>query len=132
MLQRMLPVTEEPRPPLRRLRILIEDPLLNADRPVVQDPATPFEVAVCSGPASDREICPLVVHGTCPLGPCDVVVTALEGAWSASVHAAWRQEGVPVVDARDVATSPASDRLTHYIGAAVAAVLLSGPPAGAG
>src|SRR5437588_435797 len=55
-----------------------------------------MDVRLCSGPTSERECCPLVSDGFCPLGPCDVVVSDIEGAWASPVHRAWQQLGVPV------------------------------------
>lgn len=58
-----------------------------------------LDIVVCSGPADDRDPCPLVVDGTCPASERpDVVVSALSerNPWRDAVHAAWEREGVPV------------------------------------
>jgi hypothetical protein len=71
---------DPPPVPGRPLRVLIEDPAL-----IVEDLATPtaaIEVTACSGPRDEHEVCPLVMDGTCPLGPCDIVVSALTGPWA--------------------------------------------------
>lgn len=115
MLRRDLPAPPAPARP-RRLRILIEDPqLLQADLP---PPGPALDLTVCGGPCGD-EVCPLVLDGACPLGPCDAVVTALDGVWARSVQAAWERTATPVVDARELATTDAVERLTHHVGAAL-------------
>lgn len=115
MLRRAIASAPAPAPQ-RGLRILIEDPLLlPADLP---PPGSAFDVTVCAGPC-DGEVCPLVMDGACPLAPCDAVVTALDGPWARSVHAAWTRTGTPVVDARHVAATDAAERLTHHVGAAL-------------
>lgn len=116
MLQRTTAV-DRPRLPARPLRVLIEDPAL-----VVDDLATPtgaIDVTACSGPCDEREVCPLVMDGSCPLGPCDVVVSALEGPWAPSVCAAWAETSTPMVDATDLTATDPTERLRHHIGAAI-------------
>jgi hypothetical protein len=101
----------------RPLRVIIEDPAL-----IVDDLAAPtgaIEVTACSGPCDEREVCPLVMDGTCPLGPCDIVVSALEGPWAPSVRAAWAHSPTPMVDATDLAVTDPAQRLHHHIGAAL-------------
>jgi hypothetical protein len=102
--------------PLPLLRVLIEDPLLaGEDLPV---PRAPVEVTVCSGPCAIDETCPLVMDGSCPHGPFDVVVSALGGPWARSVCAAWGQTPTPVVDASDVRDTDPTQRLAHHLGVA--------------
>lgn len=110
-------ITAAPAPgPQRGLRILIEDRQLAwADLPPLD---AALDVMVCAGPCDD-EVCPLVLDGACPLGPCDAVVTALDGPWARSVHAAWACSGTPVVDVRQLATTDAGERLNHHVGAAL-------------
>jgi hypothetical protein len=122
MFQRTLPVPLGPSPPMRRLRVLIEDPTLGTARLDDQWRAG-MEVTICSGPSSDDEVCPLVMDGRCPLGPVDVVVCALEGPWARSVHAAWLDTPLQVVDARDGIDGSAPKRFRHHIGAALAAIV---------
>ena len=118
MYQRMT-VTPATPFPLRPLRIVIEDPaLLLAD----VHPAGAFEITMCSGPC-EGDVCPLVMDGSCPLGPCDLVVSALEGPWAHSVHAAWEETGTPVVDARGVTTEDPEARVAHHVGAALQRLL---------
>jgi hypothetical protein len=116
MLQRT--TTANPPPlPARPLRVLIEDPVL-----IVDDLATPtaaIEVTVCSGPRDEREVCPLVMDSTCPLGLCDIVVSALGGPWAPSVRAAWAETSTPMVDATDLTATDPAERLHHHIGAAI-------------
>jgi hypothetical protein len=116
MLQRTS--TANPPPfPGRPVRVLIEDPAL-----VVGDLATPssaIEVRACGGPCDEREECPLVMDGACPLGPCDIVVSALKGPWAPSVRAAWAETSTPMVDATDLAATDPTKRLHHHIGAAI-------------
>jgi hypothetical protein len=103
--------------PARPLRVLIEDPAL-----IVDDLATPtaaIDLTACSGPRDEREVCPLVMDGTCPLGPCDIVVSALKGPWAPSVRTAWAQTSTPMVDATDLAATDPTERLQHHIGAAI-------------
>jgi hypothetical protein len=116
MLQRTNAINPPPFPG-RPLRVIIEDPAL-----IVDDLATPtaaIEVTACSGPRDEREVCPLVMDGTCPLEPCDVVVSALEGPWAPSVRAAWAETSTPVVDATDLTATDPTERLHLHIGAAV-------------
>jgi hypothetical protein len=97
--------------------VLIEDPAL-----IAEDLATPtdaIEVTVCSGPRDEREVCPLVMDGTCPLEPCDIVVSALEGPWARSVRAAWTGTSTQAVDATGLAATDPTERLQHHIGAAM-------------
>ena len=116
------PQKQEPAPPLRHVRVLIEDAELAAA--ACDHGATGWcEVTVCSGPLTVHDACPLVLDGQCPLGPVDVVVCALEGEWSQSVHAAWREAGTTVVDARALAAGPPDQRLTHHLGVAFSARL---------
>ena len=76
MLQRSTTVNPPPLP-TRPLRVLIEDPALVADD--LATPTAAIDVTACSGPCDERELCPLVMDGRCPLGPCDIVVSALTG-----------------------------------------------------
>ena len=68
MLQRTTAV-DPPPVPGRPFRVLIEDPALIADE--LATPSDAIEVTVCSGLHDEREVCPLVMDGTCPLEPCD-------------------------------------------------------------
>jgi hypothetical protein len=102
-----------------RLRIIVEDPRLV--EPALHTSTGAVEVAVCAGPC-DGEVCPMVMMGSCPLGPCDAVVTALDGPWARSVRAAWRSTGTPVVDACELATTDPGERLRHHVGAALKAL----------
>lgn len=111
------------RVPLPALRVLVEDPLV-AD--VAAPPGTPFDVTVCSGPDDEHETCPLVMRGTCPLGPFDVVVSALDGPWERAVRAAWAETPTPYVDSAAAPSDPAA-RLTHHLGAAIQRLAV--PPA---
>jgi hypothetical protein len=116
MLQRTTPAQPTPVPG-RHVRVLIEDPALIVDD--LETPAAAIDVTVCGGPRDEREVCPLVMDGTCPLGPCDIVVSALEGSWAPSVRAAWAETSTPMVDARDLAATDPTERLHHHIGAAI-------------
>jgi hypothetical protein len=122
MFQRTLPVPEGASAPMRRLRILIEDPTLGTAR-LGNEWRAGMEVRICSGPSSDHEQCPLVMDGCCPLGPVDVVVCALDGPWARSVHAAWLETPLLVVDAREGIEGSAPERFKHHIGAALAAIV---------
>jgi hypothetical protein len=116
MLQRTTAANSPPLP-ARPLRVLIEDPAL-----IVDDLATPtaaIDVTACCGPRDEREVCPLVMDGRCPLEPCDVVVSALKGPWATSVRAAWAQTSTPMVDATDLTATDPTERLHHHIGAAI-------------
>jgi hypothetical protein len=116
MLQRETAIDPSPLP-ARPLRVLVEDPAL-----VVDDLATPtaaIQLTVCSGPRDDHDVCPLVMDGRCPLEPCDIVISALEGPWAPSVRAAWAQTSTPMVDATDVTATDPTERLHHHIGAAI-------------
>jgi hypothetical protein len=116
MLQRTTAISTPPAPG-RPLRVLIEDPALIADEPAV--PTDAIEVTVCSGPRDERDVCPLVMDGTCPLAPCDIVVSALKGPWAPSVRAAWAETSTQIVDATDLAATDPTERLHHHIGAAI-------------
>jgi len=116
MLQRTTAVVPPPVPG-RPLRVLIEDPALITDG--LATPTVAVEVTVCSGPCNEREVCPLVTDGTCPLEPCDIVVSALKGPWAPSVRAAWAETSIQIVDATDVAATDPTERLHHHIGAAI-------------
>jgi hypothetical protein len=116
MLQRTTAIRPPPLP-ARPLRILIEDPALIVDDLVT--PTAAIDVTACSGPRDEREVCPLVVEGRCPLGPCDIVVSALDGPWAASVRAAWAETSTPMVDAVDLTATDPAERLHHHIGAAI-------------
>lgn len=109
-------IASDPPPfPARPVRVVIEDPAL-----LVGDLTTPtaaIEITACGGPRDEREPCPLVTDGACPLGPCDVVVSALEGPWAPSVCAAWSETSTPTVDATGVTATDPADRLHHHIGA---------------
>jgi hypothetical protein len=98
------------------VRLLVEDAEI-VPREVVP-PTSAFEIAACSGPR-EGEVCPLVTTGTCPLGPFDVVVCALDGPWARSVAAAWADTSTPVVDASQTAIADPTGRLRHHVGAAV-------------
>jgi len=118
-------VTTPPRIPLRPVRVLVEDPrAMSGD---LQAPPA-FEVTTCAGPG-EGEVCLLVMDGRCPLGPCDVVVTALDGPWARSVRAAWLETGTAVVDAGELATADPSARLAHHVGAAMQQLWASEVPA---
>jgi hypothetical protein len=116
MLQRTTAV-DPPPVPGRPFRVLIEDPALIADE--LATPSDAIEVTVCSGPRDEREVCPLVMDGTCPLEPCDVVVSALKGPWAPSVRAAWAETSTEIVDATDLAATDPAERLHDHIGAAI-------------
>jgi hypothetical protein len=116
MLQRTTAV-DPPPVPGRPLRVLIEDPALIADQ--LATPTDAIEVTVCSGPLDEGDVCPLVLDGTCPLEPCDIVVSALNGAWAPSVRAAWAETSTQIVDATDLAATEPTERLHHHIGAAI-------------
>ncbi|GEM_PF-2668821 len=103
--------------PGRRARILIEDAHLATAS--VESPSRAFEIVTCSGPEDEREECPLVADGTCPEGPFDVVVSALDGPWARPVCAAWQRSTTPVVDATGVTTTDPAERLEHHVGAAL-------------
>ena len=107
MLQRLAPTGSVL--PVRRLRIIVEDPAL-----VMTDAvnAPTVEVRCCSGPEDVSERCPLVCDDRCPLGPADVVVCNLAGPWSVAVARAWSRAGVPV-------TSTLGGSLDSAIGAAL-------------
>ena len=115
--------------PLRPLRVLIEDSQLVTHR---ADAVTGMDITVCGGPGSEHETCPLVMDGHCPLGPFDVVVSALDGQWARSVSAAWAETPTPVIDARDFASVDPDERLAHHLGAAVQALWASPTPNGDG
>lgn len=102
--------------PLPLVRVLVEDPAV-ADAQLPPPPA-PVELTVCSGPRDSNETCPLVMDGTCPHGPFDIVVSALHGPWAPSVCAAWHQAPTHVIDARHLDETDPTRRLTHHLGAA--------------
>src|SRR4029453_5028363 len=112
------PIAIDPPPvPGRPLRVLIEDPAL-----IVEDLATPtaaIEVTACSGPRDEDEVCPLVMDGTCPLGPCDIVGSALTGPWAPPGRAPRARPAPPMVDATDLAAADPTERFHHHIGAAI-------------
>lgn len=114
-MQHRTTVPEAPRGPVRPVRVLIEDPVLLGR---ALDAPAGFELVACAGPR-DAEVCPLVVDGTCPLGPCDVVVTALAGPWARSVRAAWQEAGAVLVDTGGLAAADPNARLNHHVGAAI-------------
>jgi hypothetical protein len=116
MLQRTT-ANNPPAVPGHPLRMLIEDPALIADE--LATPTDAIEVTVCSGPRDERDVCPLVMDGTCPLGPCDIVVWALQGPWAPSVRAAWAETSTQIVDATDLAVTDPTERLHHHVGAAI-------------
>jgi len=121
MRRRALPQpTREPAPPLPRVRVLIEDAELAAAACDGGEAAW-CDIVVCSGPTTVHDACPLVLDGRCPVGPADVVVCAIQGEWSHSVHAAWREAGTTVVDARALAAGTPDERLRHHLGAAFSA-----------
>lgn len=115
----MLPRTSEPTAaiPHRRVHLLIEDRQLALDD--LESPFAGIDVTTCGGPQGDTETCPLVMDGACPLGPADVVVTALDGPWASCVRKAWAQTTTPVVEAGDVAETDPEARLRHHVGAAL-------------
>jgi hypothetical protein len=102
--------------PLRPLRILIEDPTLVTQAP---NHSMAVDITTCSGPRDDRDTCPLVMDGRCPLGPFDVVVTALRGPWARCVRAAWAETNTPLIDAGGLATPDPDERFAHHVGAAL-------------
>ena len=104
--------------PMRPIHVLIEDQRL-VDADVAAAPFPGVEVTTCAGPRRAGEVCPLVLRGSCPFGPVDVVVTALDGAWAPSVRAAWAEAAVPVVDVGSLAGDEPAARLTHCVGAAL-------------
>jgi hypothetical protein len=116
MLQRTI-ASKPPLSPARPLRVLIEDPGLILDE--LATPTAAIHVTACNGPRDERDVCPLVMDGTCPLGPCDIVVSALEGPWAPSVCAAWAETSTPLVDASDLDATDPTERLRHHIGAAI-------------
>ncbi len=116
-MQQRTTAVDPPPVPGRPFRVLIEDPALIADE--LATPSNAIEVTVCSGPRDEREVCPLVMDGTCPLEPCDVVVSALEGPWAPSVRAAWAETSTEIVDATDLAATDPAERLHDHIGAAI-------------
>jgi hypothetical protein len=103
--------------PVSRLRVLIEDAALSVDD--LATPTAAIDVTACSGPRDERDVCPLVMDGTCPLGPCDIVLSALNGLWAPSVRAAWAQTSTPMVDATDLAATDPTERLHRHIDAAI-------------
>lgn len=111
--------------PLPLVRVLIEDPrLCGGDLP---SPPVPVELTVCSGPCDTDETCPLVMDGTCPHGPFDIVVSALEGPWAPSVCAAWDQTATPLVDARQLDETDPALRLAHHLGAVYQRLTIASP-----
>jgi hypothetical protein len=62
---------------------------------------------------------PARLDGTCPLGPCDIVLSALNGLWAPSVRAAWAQTSTPMVDATDLVATDPTERHHHHINAAI-------------
>jgi hypothetical protein len=116
MLQRTTAINPPPVPG-RPLQVLIEDPALITDH--LATPTDAIEVTLCSGPRNEGDVCPLVMDGTCPLTPCDIVVSALKGPWARSVRAAWAETSTQIVDATDLAATDPTERLHHHIGAAI-------------
>ena len=116
MLQRTT-ASNPPPVPGSRLRALIEDAALSVDD--LATPTAAIDVTACSGPRDERDVCPLVMEGTCPLGPCDIVLSALNGLWAPSVRAAWAQTSTPMVDATDLAATDPTERLHRHIDAAI-------------
>ena len=116
MLQRTT-ASNPPPVPVSRLRVLIEDAALSVDN--LATPTAAIDVTACSGPRDERDVCPLVMEGTCPLGPCDIVLSALNGLWAPSVRAAWAQTSTPMVDATDLAATDPTERLHRHIDAAI-------------
>ena len=119
MLHRSVPM--KPGPPVRRVRVVIEDAALAESGFEARETAG-MDITICSGPGSDREVCPLVVDGACPVGSCDVVVSSLEGPWAAPVAQAWRYEGVLVTRATPDASSAPAQRFDGFVGEAVRAL----------
>jgi hypothetical protein len=122
MLQQTLPESTRPSSPMRRLHLLIEDPTLAGAR-LSDEWRGGMDVTICSGPTSDRDVCPLVLDGRCPLGPVDVVVCGLNGPWARSVHAAWLETPLLVVDAREGIGGSPPERFKHHMGTALAAMI---------
>ena len=118
MLQRSVPRTSPL--PGRPVRVLIESADL-ASQPVPARRLGGVEVAICSGPTSLEDACPLVTEGVCPMGDCDVVASELEGPWAPSVRNAWLRNGVVVTSTRGAASSP-EDRFDAHLGAALSAL----------
>lgn len=94
-MQRRRAVSSGSSTPMRPIKIVIEDAGLASSGVPLRAPRG-VDLCICSGPSSDHEICPLVTDRACPFGPCDVVVSSLDGPWAESVDAAWRATGVPV------------------------------------
>ena len=113
-------LTSKPITPMKPIRVVIEDAELAAASTAIDAPGC-MDVRICSGPASSAEICPLVVDGTCPLGPADVVVTSLDGPWAPSVAAAWREKGV-LAAAPPSGEFPPEARVRAHLGAAYQAL----------
>lgn len=115
MLHRTLP----PRggPPVRRLRVLLEDPLL-AVATFDRAGDAGVQINICSGPDGATEVCPLVADGTCPFGRCDVVVSFLDGPWGPAVAEAWRRQGVAGRRAGGSETGP-DERFRRALGIAL-------------
>ena len=107
--------------PGRRPRVLIEDERL-ADLPLERAAAAGVDVRVCSGPQSEREACPLVTDGACPLGSFDAVVSALHGPWAQPVRRAWSQQNTVMAKAQRDAELSLQDQLDAHVGAALQAV----------
>lgn len=122
MLHRSLPV--KPGLPFRRVRLLIEDESL-AQASLAGCETAGMEIAVCSGPSSMHDICPLVVEGSCPALDADVVVSNLDGPWAVSIERAWRQGPKTVVatgSERDPDATPKA-RFAACVGAALCALI---------
>jgi hypothetical protein len=91
-------------PGLRRLHVVVEGGDLDGAFVGPRTwPSLGADVTICSGPEPGHDSCPLVADGHCPAGRPDVVVHTMGGDWSGAVSAAWRELGVQVVDAGDVA-----------------------------
>lgn len=90
--------------PARLVRVVIEDRALAEAAASADVPG--LDVRICSGPIGDHETCPLVLDGSCPLGPCDVVVCGLDGPWAPAVRNAWADAGVVVTPPSTTDSSP--------------------------
>jgi hypothetical protein len=119
MLQRSM--SHPSQTPGPRLRVLVEDTRLAA---LPLDGATVggADVAVCSGPHSESEPCPLVTEGRCPMGSFDAVVCALDGPWAHSVRRAWSEQNAVVANVDPDVALDVNDQLKAHVGAALQAV----------
>lgn len=107
--------------PMRPMRIVIEDREL-AGATFADCDTSGVDVKICSGPDSERDVCPLVLDGRCPLGRADVVVSSVTGPWQRSVQRAWELEGVPFVHTEREPSATASVRLQQFVAVAASAL----------